>query len=289
MSMAPSPYMSSAYAEARTQRLSAAIALIDIVETYRTKLAPDTHAFIQFGLTVRRVPIQAEVPRVGWCAVGRAMFVPPDTSFPMIVPQGQYHTMRLSYSHEVLEDLQIRPGLLDSVSRNFLDLRSRFIGAYLLGLAQELREPGFGHEAFVESAGCVILHEAARALNREIPGIAVAGGLSPWRKRMILERLNDETMPPPSVTELAELCGLSARHLMRTFAQDMGETLGNMIRSVSIERAKKKLLEDDEAIGNIAADLGFSTSASFAVAFRREVGMLPSDFRRKRGCRSGLI
>lgn len=206
----------------------------------------------------------------------------------MIVPEGIYDTMRLSYRREVLDELEVSPPLLRDISRNFLDVRGRFIGAHLQRLAGELREPGFGHRAYVESAGCLILHEVTRALARELPASGAAGGLSSWRKRVLLERLQDEHAPPPTVTELADLCGLSARHLMRTFAQDMGETLGNMIRRVSIERAKKKLIEDHEAIGNIASDLGFSTPASFAVAFRREVGMLPSDFRRQRAGRSQL-
>lgn len=69
--------LSKAAVEARSWRVSAELQVIAVGETYKTELTRHADAIIQFGLAVRRIPIRAEVPRVGWCPVGRAMFVPP--------------------------------------------------------------------------------------------------------------------------------------------------------------------------------------------------------------------
>lgn len=266
-----------------TREFSAGLSLITMAETSRVDLRADAGGRLNFGLAVRPVPIRAELPSAGWCNVGRVMFTPPKFSMQMVVPAGVYQTMRLCYSAEMLEETGLNDADLEHLPPASVDLKSQFIGMDLYRLARELQAPRFGHAAFVESAGRVILGEVARLLSQRVAEPALAsGGLSQWRKRIILERLNSECARAPRIAELAELCDLSSRHLMRAFAHEMGETLGDMIRRVSIERAKARLLKDDAPIGEIGRDLGFSTSASFAVAFKREVGLLPSEYRRQR-------
>lgn len=255
-----------------------------ITQTFRVELQAEPRAVLQFALAVRRVPIRAELPRIGWCDVGRVMFAPPDFAMPMIVPEGTYDTMGLSYSADMLDEIGLAANWLDRPTADNLNLNSRFLGMDLLRLTEELKMPRFGHAAFVEAAGRVVLYEVAHALSMKVERLPRhGGGLSPWRRRVIMERMESAEVPIPTISELAQLCNLSTRHLMRAFTQETGETLGEMIRRVSVERAKQRLLQAQDPIGKIAVDLGFSSPASFAVAFKRDVGILPSEFRRQAG------
>lgn len=260
------------------KQFSVSLGEIRVERTYQAEMTERPYARLQYALTARRSPIRAAIAQSNWQNVGQIMFVPPNTRVSMIVPAGVYDTMQLTYSTQMLK----RDGLMQSASQDIsdtaLNIRSKYISMDLVRLIDILRQPGLAQETFIEAACNMILHEAVRTLSHRTD-MPVSGGLAPWRKRLIMERIRDESRPVPTISELAELCDLSDRHLMRTFTQETGETVGQVIRRNAIERAKKHLAESDEPIGNIGLDIGFSTPASFAFAFKRSVGMLPSEFR----------
>lgn len=268
------------------KQFSVSLGEIFVERTYQAEMSPKPYARLQYALTARRSPIRAAMSQSDWCDVGQVMFVPPHTSVSMIVPAGNYDTMQLTYSTDMLEqDALIQSALLDK-SGKALNLRSKYISMDLLRLIDILRRPELAQGSVIDAACNMILNEAARTLTyrTEMP---ISGGLAPWRMRLITDRIRDEAMPAPTISELADMCDLSNRHLMRAFTQETGETIGKVIRRYAIERAKKQLMEGDEPIGNIGLDIGFSTPASFAFAFKRSVGMLPSEFRSRQ--RSGGV
>lgn len=108
------------------------------------------------------------------------------------------------------------------------------------------------------------------------------GRLAPWQYRRIRERL-DAPLPPPSVAELSELCGISARHLHRQFFALTGKTVSGYIDARRIEQAKAMLADRDTSIKAIAQECGFTHSASFSRAFRRATGLTPQGFRQRVG------
>ena len=150
----------------------------------------------------------------------------------------------------------------------------------LRGIAHELRHPGFAHEAMIELATAQVAIELARcaaiALDESAPG-----GLAPWRLRLIDDRMRDERSPP-SISELANLCGLSPRQLARAFRQSRGCSLGQYVAQARVDSAKR-LLATDRSIKAIAGMLGFTTPASFTYAFRRSSGASPREFRSRSG------
>jgi AraC-like DNA-binding protein len=116
-----------------------------------------------------------------------------------------------------------------------------------------------------------------------------AGRLAPWQYRKIRDRLA-EPGARPDVRELAQLCGISTRHLQRQFAALTGQTLASYIESHQIQLAKTLLLVTDTPIQEIAALCSYRHANSFARAFRRATGHSPLDFRRRSlsPCRIGL-
>ncbi|WP_242883582.1 GlxA family transcriptional regulator [Actinomadura litoris] len=89
-----------------------------------------------------------------------------------------------------------------------------------------------------------------------------------------------------AVADLAERCGLSARHLQRRFTAELGVPPAAYVERVRVEAARRALAEGDEPVEALARRLGFGTGETLRRAFHRRVGVAPSDYRdRFRGAR----
>jgi AraC family transcriptional regulator len=157
-----------------------------------------------------------------------------------------------------------------------LDIVDPHIRACLFRLAAEVRRPGAGSEELAIHIVGQLAIEVARFCEAITDG-PVIGGLASWRLRLIEERLH-RYGSPPSLDELAELCGLSVRQLTRAFRASRGCTVGSHISTTRIELAKRHL-DTDESIKEIASLLGYSTPSAFSYAFRRATGSTPRQFR----------
>ena len=167
---------------------------------------------------------------------------------------------------------------LEPVLRNCVHLQGRTVIDLMIRIGRETREPGVASELILEGLGLTLLGETARLLYDFHSGRAYKGGLAAWRLKLIEERIRDGGTPS-TIVELATLCGMSRRHLIRAFRQQAGQTIGSFVQEITIERARRLLGESDEPIKVVAAKLGFSNPAAFATAFRRSCGVSPRQFR----------
>lgn len=94
-----------------------------------------------------------------------------------------------------------------------------------------------------------------------------------------LHILTDHLADPPSVAALAQAVGTYDKRLLRIFRSLLGTTVSAYIRQSRMELARKMLQTDTISIEEIAAQIGFSNSANFSTAFRREEGMSPRQYR----------
>jgi AraC-like DNA-binding protein len=83
-----------------------------------------------------------------------------------------------------------------------------------------------------------------------------------------------------SVSDLADVAGLSPSHFRRGFHREVGSSPRDYVTQMRLERAKRLLAETDRTITEMAFELGFSTSAYFTAVFHRVTGMTPTQFRR---------
>lgn len=86
-----------------------------------------------------------------------------------------------------------------------------------------------------------------------------------------------ETIPSPR--ELASELDLSVVHIRRLFRAETGDTLTNYLRDASISRACELLSHSDLGLKSIAYRAGFACHSAFSSAFRRAMGLTPSQFR----------
>jgi AraC family transcriptional regulator len=159
-----------------------------------------------------------------------------------------------------------------------LDIHDANIRGLLLRLADEMRHPGFASDVLVELIAAQMAIELGRYC-AAIKGGPSTGGLSPWRLRLIDERLR-EVQETPTLSELAGLCNLSIRQLTRGFRTSRGCSIGDHVAHCRLDHAKR-LLTSDQSVKSIAYSLGFASPSSFCYAFRRSTGETPRQFRQR--------
>jgi AraC family transcriptional regulator len=212
--------------------------------------------------------------------LGSVFMVPPGESIRIAGEGGPEQTsiLCLLQPERLREWFDDTPHWSDGQLKAILDIRDDNIRQLLLRLARELREPGFASATMSELIAAQLgieLYRYCRAT--EAPGNA--GGLAPWRLRRIDERLKD-LAKPPTLEELAGLCGISIRQLTRAFRASRGCSIRTYIEDSQLEHAKR-LLAGDASIKRIALSLGFASPSSFCCAFRRALMETPGQFRER--------
>ena len=83
----------------------------------------------------------------------------------------------------------------------------------------------------------------------------------------------------PSIRQLSRRCGLNQDKLKKGFKLLFGLPPYRYHLKLKMERAKKLLLETDQAVYEIAWSLGYEHSSNFCTEFKRFTGMRPVLFR----------
>lgn len=193
---------------------------------------------------------------------------------------GTIRSLGCVFSNELVEQMMemgFDPARIDpTVGWN---LSSPAIAPLIAHLIQELKQPGFASELLVDSLGLAMAVELSRALVHRNRQPHLKGGLAQWQLRRIDSRLREMGKPPANY-ELAELCGVSERHLMRAFRTATGHTLQAHVEARQLEKAVR-LLQTDMPLKIIAASLGFSSPQNFSAAFKRMTNATPSQYRQR--------
>jgi AraC family transcriptional regulator len=147
-------------------------------------------------------------------------------------------------------------------------------------LATEVSSPGLASnlmvEALVSSLVVDFYRQIAHADAEEARGFVTL----PRRQLALIEERAHQDGPAPSIKELADLCDLSSRQLIRLFKRATGKTLHEYIESVRLERAMAMLSATTLPLKVISYRLGFAAPSSFSIAFRRLTGSSPRSYRR---------
>jgi LacI family transcriptional regulator len=87
--------------------------------------------------------------------------------------------------------------------------------------------------------------------------------------------------PQVRVPQVVVASGLSRRALELRFRKELDRSILDEIRRVRLDRACRLLETSDLPIAKVALRCGFSTPQRFHSVFRQQMGMLPSEYRRK--------
>ncbi|HML47230.1 MAG TPA: AraC family transcriptional regulator [Clostridia bacterium] len=93
-------------------------------------------------------------------------------------------------------------------------------------------------------------------------------------------RIDERLGEALNLSVLAEVAGYSPFHFHRLFHAATGRTLHEYVLERRVAAAASRLLYGRESVTRVAMDLGFSSSAAFARAFRKALGRSPTAYRR---------
>ena len=97
----------------------------------------------------------------------------------------------------------------------------------------------------------------------------------------VMEHVREHFKTGLSVGELAAVCGLSERQLRRRFAREVGMGLAEFIIKTRIQIASDQLVRTQNAMSQIALEVGFCDQSAFCRAFRQQLGVSPGAYRRR--------
>jgi AraC-like DNA-binding protein len=118
-----------------------------------------------------------------------------------------------------------------------------------------------------------------------LPRPGLRGGTSPYAARLAADAAEAIAMADPvaaGLIPLARRLSVSPAHLSRTFRRATGVTLTRYRNRIRISRALDRLLQGEENLAALAAELGFADQAHLTRAVRAEVGHPPGALRHLR-------
>ncbi|MEM6623214.1 MAG: AraC family transcriptional regulator [Pseudomonadota bacterium] len=104
--------------------------------------------------------------------------------------------------------------------------------------------------------------------------------LSPALARRMARVIEDELDGPIRVADLANAAGLSRAHFSRAFARHFGAPPRDYVLSRRIARARTMLTDTEHSASQIAMRCGFANPSHLTTAFRQELGLTPTAYRR---------
>jgi len=155
----------------------------------------------------------------------------------------------------------------------------------LFGLAQALagamEEPGDGTAMFSDCIALAFFAHIVRAYGG-VPaeGPSARGGLASWQLQRARDFINANLAGDPSISQIANECGLSTSYFARAFKQATGVPPYRWLTKQRVERAKELLQDPGRELADIAQLCGFVDQSHFTRVFSRSEGYSPGRWRR---------
>lgn len=107
------------------------------------------------------------------------------------------------------------------------------------------------------------------------------GGAAGERIETVLHFIERNLSKGVTLEEAAEFAHVSPCYLSRLFRKKMNTTFISYLKGQRIERAKVLLQNSDLPISNVSLDLSYADANYFCKAFKKEVGVSPSEYRQQ--------
>jgi len=156
-----------------------------------------------------------------------------------------------------------------------------WIGGTLERLSTEYRAKGPGSDVVVDRLTEILLVELIRMDFGRGRDTTFIRALSDERVHRALALLHESPETSWTLEMLAERIGLSRAALARRFKQCVGRTMFDYLTLLRMQKAAKLLSNSDSKLIAIAASVGYESEVAFMKAFKRTVGMTPTQYRKR--------
>ena len=95
-----------------------------------------------------------------------------------------------------------------------------------------------------------------------------------------LSALFNEVGRPWSLDKLADGCNMSRATFIRQFGEKMGRSANELLTEIRMLTAADQLRRSGSSTGTIAEAVGYKSEGAFQRAFKRQIGVTPSQWRR---------
>lgn len=99
--------------------------------------------------------------------------------------------------------------------------------------------------------------------------------------RAALDLIHADPSGPLDGPVLAAHAGLSERHFLRLFGEEVGATPARYVEQVRIEAARRLLETEDSGLAAVARRCGFGTAETLRRSFQRCLGVAPDQYRQR--------
>jgi AraC-like DNA-binding protein len=100
------------------------------------------------------------------------------------------------------------------------------------------------------------------------------------RLNRLWEVISADLVRPWTLAEMAQLSHMSAEHLRRLCNARFGRSPLRQLAYLRLRRGAELLVSSDAKIDLVARQVGYENAFAFSAAFKREIGVSPSSFRR---------
>ncbi|MBY5798895.1 helix-turn-helix domain-containing protein [Rhizobium leguminosarum] len=175
-------------------------------------------------------------------------------------------------SRRLMEDID--PRRLESPQLLFSDER-------VLSLAQlvaaECLNPEPLHDLYGDGLALALIIDVLK-LSKAVP--RKRSKLAGWQLRRATDFIEENCLRNIRLEELASLTGLSQSHFSHAFKASTGIAPHQWQTNARLDRAKRLLVESENALTAIAAETGFADQAHFTRVFRKHVGITPASWKK---------
>jgi AraC family transcriptional regulator len=202
---------------------------------------------------------------------------------PMVEVEGRYDMLRvylprrriISVAESMARRSEVRlrvpkPGFDDYIITNLLNI-----------ISFAFDNPEQASQLLIDEVSVLLISHLIRNYSDASSIGRSRGGLASWQERIAKEILFARICNPPTVDELGQACGVSARHFIRAFRQSTGRTPHQWLMQERALSAKKLIEHSDRTLAEISAVCGYANQSHLCRAFQRCFGASPSAARRQ--------
>lgn len=136
---------------------------------------------------------------------------------------------------------------------------------------------GLCHEV-LGTAHPAIMHQMVTVLDSLVKRITASGQIDE-RLRRLWDCVDSDLAYPWTVDECAARLHMSAVHLRRLCRRELGHSPQDRLTLLRMRRAAQLLHTGSDPVKMIASKVGYENEFAFSTAFKRIMGMTPTDFR----------